>query len=85
MSNLNVTKFEDLSFVKKNGHQAIVEFPSGYGASIIDDGYGSEQGFYEVALFKDDYIYYDHSAIPEISGHLTKLEVSQLLEKISIL
>jgi hypothetical protein len=38
--------------VSKNFGSVKYRFPNGYGASVIQHGYGSEEGYYEIAVLK---------------------------------
>ena len=62
-------------------------FPNGYGASVIDSGYGSDQGLFEVAVLKkvtdNDYkLCYDTPITDDVIGWLTNEQVIELLEQI---
>lgn len=74
------------------GVQKLYRFLNGYGASVIDFGYGTQDGLYEVAmlqyygeghyqskLIKHELVNYD------IAGWLNDIEVEILLEKIKAL
>ena len=55
----NITKFDLLTFEKiknQDGIQAIVEFPNGFGASIIksDFSHGGKSGLFELAVLDND-------------------------------
>ena len=55
----NITKFDLLTFKKiknQDGIQAIVEFPNGFGASIIksDFSHGGKSGLFELAVLDND-------------------------------
>ena len=82
-------RFEDLKFEPKaftGGHQATVRFDNGYGASIIDDGYGSERGLYELAVLDEaGHICYDTEITDDVEGYLNAQDVTNLLERIEAL
>lgn len=69
------------------GNHRIFRFPNDYGASVIDDGYGAEEGKFELALLK--FKGKEHKLIglsPDFDddqGWLTEAEVQKLLLKIS--
>jgi len=72
--------------------QTISRFDNGYGASVIDHGYGSENGLYEVAVVKwittsegfSDYwdICYDTPIADDVIGRLSMDKVMKIIEKI---
>ena len=53
---------------------AIFIFHNGYGASVINDGYGGNEGLFEVALIKSNkqgwWIDYDNDKLKDVSGFL---------------
>lgn len=58
-------------------------FPSGYGASVIDYGWGSEQGLYELAVIgPDGELDYTTPITSDVEGHLTPDDVGRLLAQI---
>ena len=72
--------------------QTISRFDNGYGASVIDHGYGSENGLYEVAVVKwittsegfSDYwdICYDTPIADDVIGRLSMDKVMEIIKKI---
>ena len=77
--------FVELKFESKGrgkGKRAKVWFDNGYGASIINDGYGGDEGLYELAILTEDGICYDTEITNDVIGYLTPMEVSALLERI---
>ncbi len=67
------------------GKQCIVQFPNGYGASIVQGPYtyGGDRGLYELAVFdKDGNITYDTPITNDVEGNLTEEDVTNLLERI---
>lgn len=81
-------KFEDLEFKPMlnhdNGIFVRVEFPNGYGASIIKSpySYGGAQDLYELAVLYDNMITYDTEITNDVLGYLTSEDVTKLLERI---
>jgi len=63
-----------------DGHQVIVKFPNGYGASIVKHqfSYGVE-----LAVLKGDSLCYDTPITCDVIGNLTPEELEKTLEKIS--
>lgn len=66
------------------GVQALVEFPNGYGASIIrtKHSYGGGGGLYELAVFRGNSIAYDTPVTSDVLGHLTESAVEDALDAI---
>lgn len=66
------------------GMQWKFQFDNGWGASVINDGYGSEQGLFELAVIsKEGGLSYTHPVSQgDVRGHLTKSEVKSLLKEI---
>ena len=76
-------KFTDLEF---EGHLCIVKFKNGYSASIIDDGYGSHDGLYEVGVLDGDgYLTYTTPITDDVIGWLTPVGVMEVLAQIEAL
>jgi hypothetical protein len=87
-TNFNTITFELLNFQPHPmgyGKQCIVQFPNGYGASIVQGPYtyGGDRGLYELAVFdKDGNITYDTPITNDVEGNLTEEDVTNLLERI---
>ena len=61
----------------------IYKFPNGYGASVIDCGYGREEGLWELAVINHEYdIQYDTPITSNVLGWLTVEQVEETLVKI---
>lgn len=68
------------------GHQWKFKFANGYGASVIDDGYGSPAQPYELAVLgPDGSLCYDTPITDDVLGWLTAEEVAETLAKIEAL
>lgn len=68
------------------GHQWKFKFDNGYGASVIDDGYGSQAGLFELAVLgPDGHLDYSTPITDDVLGHLTADEVAETLSKIEAL
>ena len=67
------------------GMQWIFKFKNGYGASVINDGYGSEEGLYELAVLdSEERIHYDNKVSKgDVQGYLQPKQVAKLLKQIS--
>ena len=67
------------------GTQYVFEYDNGYGASVIDYGYGAGQGLFELAVMKDNDLCYDTVITDDTIGHLTVEGVNALLKRIESL
>jgi hypothetical protein len=67
------------------GSQWKFSFPNGYSASVIDDGYGAEDGLYELAVLRDGKIVYDTPITDDVLGWLTPYRVAKTLDAIAAL
>lgn len=67
------------------GSQWKFRFPNGYGASVIDDGYGAEAGLYELAVLRGGHIVYDTPITDDVLGWLTEDQVTEALDQIEAL
>ena len=80
--------FDDLEFKehpnKMGGVIARIDFDNGYGASVAQTplSYGGDQGFYELAVIKDNAVVYDTSVTNDTEGYLTPKDVTRLMEQI---
>ena len=58
-------------------------YKNGFGVSIIDDGYGSQDGLYELAVITDDGIHYNNKvANGDVVGFLTMEEARKLADEV---
>lgn len=84
-NNYNVVMFEQLIFQKHPigvGKQCIVQYPNGYGASIVQGPhtYGGPNGLYELAVFgKNGEITYDTPITNDVLGYLSEQELEKIL------
>lgn len=88
-------RFEDLDFrhvdrmslFGEDFVQARVDFPNGYGASVVRGRgtYGYEDGLYELAVMKHGHLCYDSGICEDVAGHLTPEDVTEWLGKIEAL
>lgn len=70
----------------RQGHQWKFKFENGYGASVIDDGYGRNEGLYELAVLgPDGAIAYDTPITDDVLGYLTDEQVGEALARIEAL
>ncbi len=68
------------------GTQWKFTFPNGFGASVIDDGYGGRHGLYELAVLDaDGHLTYDTPVTDDVLGHLTALDVARTLDRVAAL
>ena len=83
--------FEDLEFKPMtnhdNGIHVRVEFPNGYGASVIQSpsSYGGSNGLYELAVLYGGHICYDTEITNDVLGYLNQADVTELLQRIEAL
>ena len=84
-NNYDVVTFQELSFQNHPmgmGKQCIVQFPNGYGVSIVQgpNTYGGSKGLYELAVFgKNGEITYDTPITNDVIGYLSELEIEKTL------
>ena len=87
-NNFDVTTFQELKFQDHTlvgRKQCIVQFPNGYGASIVQGEYtyGGKDGLYEIAVFgKDGHISYSTPITDDVLGYLSEEEVEKTLTDI---
>lgn len=67
------------------GTQWRFEFPNGYGASVINDGYGAEQGLYEVGVLFQGNLTYETPITDDVLGCLDEAEVVAVLDQVEAL
>lgn len=68
------------------GSQWKFKFANGYGASVINDGYGAEAGRYELAVLgQDGHLCHDTPITDDVLGWLTEDEVAAALDAIEAL
>ena len=81
-------EFKDLEFQATDsflkGIKARVQFPNGYGASIIrhDYSYGGPEGLYELAVLKDGLLCYNTPITDDVVGWCDENEITELLLEI---
>ena len=84
-NNFDTIVFKELNFQPHRmgmGQQCIVQFPNGYGASIVkgEYTYGGPKGLYELAVFgKNGEITYDTPITEDVFGYLSEEEVEKIL------
>jgi hypothetical protein len=79
-------EFIDLEDSLYNGVRCRVQFPNGYGASIVrhNFSYGGKEGLYELAVLgKDGELHYDNPvANGDVRGYLSEDDVTKLIKEI---
>ena len=66
------------------GIQWKFKYANGYGASVINDGYGGSQGLFELAVLgPDGQLNYDTPITDDVIGHQTEQEIAALLQRIA--
>ena len=70
------------------GMQYVFKFPNNLGASVVkhDFSYGNSEGLWELAVLgwenDNSYLNYDTPITDDVIGHLSELEVEQILNDI---
>ncbi|AKZ59211.1 Putative bacteriophage protein [Streptomyces ambofaciens ATCC 23877] len=83
-----ISRIADLhpTAITHSARQLRLVFPNGFGASVITDGYGAEEGLYEVAVLDaDGHVTYDTPVTGDVEGYQTSDEVAALLHSIAVL
>lgn len=87
-------QFSDLEFKPRkdgdfdSGVQAQIEFPNGYGASVIRGrfSYGGDQGLYELAVLNaHGDLTYDTPVTDDVEGYCSEQRITELLQQIAAL
>ena len=67
-----------------NAKSAVLDFPNGYGVSVLFGSgfYSNGIDTYELAVLKDGKLYYDTAITNDVMGWLSKDEVSEVMEKV---
>ena len=83
--------FEDLIFKKHpnpmlNGKQAIMDFPNGWGVSVIigEDFKSNSVDTYEVAIRKDKKLNFDNELTQDVIGDVYDINVSEIMERVQL-
>lgn len=81
--------FSDLKFSHRGGGHftARIEFPNGYGASVVrgPGTYGGPEGLYELAVLHGGIIAYDTPITDDVLGWLTEGDVTERLSEVETL
>lgn len=68
------------------GKQWKFKFANGYGASVINDGYGADQGLYELAVLNSTgALTYETPITDDVLGYQTEDEITAALDAIAAL
>lgn len=68
------------------GTQWKFKFANGYGASVINDGYGRDHGLFELAVIgPDGRLNYETPIADDVLGYLRASDVADVLDKIEAL
>lgn len=84
-------KFSELQFVPHHmipgGRHASVDFPNGYGASVVSGSLfdTDDEHPYKLAVIKDNALTYDTPITSDVIGHLNEAQVEALLAEIAAL
>lgn len=79
--------FSDLQFRTHPhgmGVQALMDFPNGYGVSVVRGPYtyGGDEGLWELAVMHAGHLCYDSGITEDVEGHLTEDEVTNKMHDI---
>lgn len=84
--------FEDLKFKMREYStmletQAIMDFPNGYGVSVITGKmfYTSESHPYEIAIMFEGALIYNTYITEDVLGHQTKEDVTKVMKQVQLL
>lgn len=75
----------------ENQNQIVIGFPNGYGASVVNNGYGRDSGLYEVAVVRlgpegvGYDITYDTEITDDVLGWQTEADVVDVLNRVAAL
>lgn len=80
-------KFEDLEFKPHkilSGSHAVMDFPNGYGVSVLfgDSFYSNGIDTYELGVLKDGHLDYSTSITNDVLYNITKDEVTEVMIKV---
>lgn len=67
-----------------DGTQARMDFPNGYGVSVITGSmfYSTPDTPYELAILKNGRLCYDTPITDDVLGYLTKKEVTEVMKQV---
>ena len=78
-----------ITHTEKNKPMSKQYFPNGYGVSVIDTGYGSDDGMYELAVLKgtpgNATLCYTTPITDDVLGWLTEADVDNYIEQVKAL
>lgn len=79
-----MSKFDSFKLKQVYDFQQLWLFPNGWGASVITNGYGKNQGLLELAVIDSTFtIDYTTELLPNgIQGWLTEEQVQELLQQV---
>ena len=84
MKDLILRDLPNASAKMRTSHCIHIAFPNGYGASVIDDGYGSEDGLYELAVLDTEgHVTSETPVASDVVGWLTQEDLLALLKQIA--
>lgn len=81
--------FNDLKFTRTTTplgfmDRARLQFPNGYGISVIRGtySYGGDEGLYECAVLKDNKLCYDTPITNDVIGYCDENKVNEIIKQI---
>jgi len=84
MNELMLQDLATTSVTQRTSHCIHIAFPNGYGASVINDGYGSEDGLYELAVLDSKgHVTYESPITGYVLGHLTQSALLDALKRVA--
>lgn len=70
----------------RGGSRWKFDFPNGFGASVVNDGYGGDAGLFELGVLdRDGRLTYDTPVTDDVLGYLTESDVAEALDLIAAL
>lgn len=80
-------EFKDLKFKHREsnfGVQARLDFPNGYGVSVIKGqySYGGPEGLYELAVMKNGSLCYTTPVTDDVEGHCDEMRITELMKQV---
>lgn len=84
MANFNDLKFKTDSSPFGFMERARLQFPNGYGISVIRGtySYGGDEGLYECAVLKNDELCYDTPITNDVIGYCDEDKVNEIIKQI---
>ena len=77
-------KLTEVPAIYRRAKQAVLEFPNGYGVSVLFGSVFYSNGIdtYELGVLKDGHLCYTTSITDDVLGYITKDEVTEVMIKL---